>query len=186
MNKQEPKPLDLEGIKKKVLDEFERLEDLKKIEYEKLTHSEKWDYFANLIKKHRSGETNLFTSSYERIIKLTTEEIRQRIKSACEFYLRYKDRPDLLTKEHSKYSQKLILNFNTLCQNCRGELGEVCIKTWVGWDDGDYEYFCSEGCSEKYKRHLPKTENEHVSTYDKYNEWLFKLAFKEVLKNEKD
>jgi len=56
---EKPKPLELEGIKKKALDKFERLEDLKKIEYEKLTHSEKWDYLANLIKKHRSGEINL-------------------------------------------------------------------------------------------------------------------------------
>jgi len=117
MKGNEPKPLDLEGIKKETLDKFERLEDLKKIEYEKLTHSEKWDYLANLIKKHRSGEVNLFTSSYEMIIELTTEEIKQRIKSACEFYLRYKDNPELFSKNVFKIKWEFYSDIGHLIWN---------------------------------------------------------------------
>ena len=142
MKGNEPKPLDLEGIKKKTLDKFERLEDLKKIEYEKLTHSEKWDYLANLIKKHRSGEVNLFTSSYEMIIELTTEEIKRRIKSACEFYLRYKDKPELLAKEHPELEDKIRPKNYHL---------------WYWYDAYNLE---------------------------RYNKWLFKLAFKSVLEDE--
>ena len=52
-------------------------------------------------------------------------KVKQRINSACEFYLKYKDNPELLVK----------------------------IK---------------------------------IKNVNAYNEWLFKLAFKEVLKNEKD
>lgn len=34
-----------------------------------------------------------------RVISLTTEYIKKRIKSACEFYLKYKDNPELLIEE---------------------------------------------------------------------------------------
>jgi len=34
-------------------------------------------------------------------------EIKQRIKSACEFYLKYKDNPELLIKEHPEYREKV-------------------------------------------------------------------------------
>jgi len=34
------------------------------------------------------------------------EFIKQRLKSACEFYLRYKDNPDLLIKEHPELKCK--------------------------------------------------------------------------------
>jgi len=65
--------------------------------------------------------------------------VKQRLKSACEFYLRYKDKPELLEKENH--------------------------KLWV------------------------KISNENRITTgkitDQYNEWLFKLAFKDVLKEEK-
>jgi len=35
------------------------------------------------------------------------EFIKQQIKQACEFYLRYKDNPELLWKENPKYRKKL-------------------------------------------------------------------------------
>ncbi len=123
-------------------------------------------------------DSNILDDSYLR--ELLIKEIKQRIKKACEFYLRYKDKPDSLAKEHPEYRQIIVLNFNTLCLNCKKELGEVCIRTWVGWDDGDYDYFCSEKCAEEYKKHLPKTKNILVPTHEEYNEWLFKLAFKDV------
>ena len=34
-------------------------------------------------------------------------ELKQRIKSACEFYLRYKDKPELLIVEHPEYTKLL-------------------------------------------------------------------------------
>jgi len=123
-------------------------------------------------------DSNILDDSYLR--ELLIKEIKQRIKKACEFYLKYKDKPDSLAKEHPEYRQIIVLNFNTLCLNCKKELGEVCIRTWVGWDDGDYDYFCSEKCAEEYKKHLPKTKNILVPTHEEYNEWLFKLAFKDV------
>ena len=121
-----------------------------------------------------------YMKELEECYDFTMGEIKQRIKKACEFYLRYKDKPDSLAKEHPEYRQIIVLNFNTLCLNCKKELGEVCIRTWVGWDDGDYDYFCSEKCAEEYKKHLPKTKNILVPTHEEYNEWLFKLAFKDV------
>ena len=123
-------------------------------------------------------DSNILDDSYLR--ELLIKEIKQRIKKACEFYLKYKDKPDSLAKEHPESRQIIALNFNTLCLNCKKELGEVCIRTWVGWDDGDYDYFCSEKCAEEYKKHLPKTKNILVPTHEEYNEWLFKLAFKDV------
>ena len=39
----------------------------------------------------------------DRAIKMTLSRIKQRIKSACEFYLRYKDDPLLFWQEHPEY-----------------------------------------------------------------------------------
>jgi len=68
------------------------------------------------------------------------DEIKQRIKSACEFYLKYKDNPELFSKEQYK----------------------------IKW-----ERYRDIGCLVWVKK-----------MWINYNEWLFKLAFKEVLKNE--
>ncbi|MCD6477611.1 MAG: hypothetical protein J7K87_01280 [Candidatus Aenigmarchaeota archaeon] len=61
--------------------------------------------------------------------------IREHIKSACEFYLRYKDKPHLLIREYPKYEKQA--------------------RKFLDEDD-------IEG----------------------YNDWLFRLAFKEVLDGE--
>jgi len=77
MKKDKPEPLDLE--------ELENWIDKKEEEiYEKEGDIDA-DYFN------------------EQIIK----EIKKRIKSACEFYLRYKDMPELLIKEHPEYEEEL-------------------------------------------------------------------------------
>ncbi len=68
----------------------------------------------------------------EQIIK----EIKQRLKSACEFYLRYEDKPKLLIEEQS-FLKKMMEDL------------------------------------------------EMIKTDPNYNSWLFKLAFKDVLKEEK-
>ena len=69
--------------------------------------------------------------------------LKQRIKSACEFYLRYKDNPALLINEYKEYIDELIRK-NLIKKN-----------------------FAKQGL---------------IIYNDKYNEWLFKLAFKGVLK----
>ncbi|MGQ4876140.1 MAG: hypothetical protein ACP6IY_18900 [Promethearchaeia archaeon] len=83
-----PKPLDLEEIDKKILDKFKRLEESKRTKYEKMTPDEQWDYLANLIRKHRENEINLFTSSYERLINLTLDEIKQQIEKAKKEFIK--------------------------------------------------------------------------------------------------
>ena len=70
--------------------------------------------------------------------------VKKYLKSACEFYLRYKDKPTLLLKEHPEYESTEFL---------------------VELDENFKEDF-----------------NDFMK---KYNEWLFKLAFKDVLKEVK-
>jgi len=71
----------------------------------------------------------------ERIVQLTINKIKNKIKSACDFYLRYKDNPELLIKEYNEFSEIVKRN---------------------NWDFLE-------------------------SKIDEYNEWLFKLAFKDVI-----
>lgn len=65
------------------------------------------------------------------------DDLKQRIKSACEFYLRYKDKPDLFGTEHPEYFEEML----------------------------GYAILTNKGNFKPTK---------------KYNEWLFKLAFKDV------
>jgi len=76
-------------------------------------------------------------------IKIFKRVVLQRLKSACEFYLRYKDDPLSLIKDFPSY-EKYVSNFS---QNCI----ELKDKTLMKFD------------------------------FKKYNEWLFRLAFKDVL-----
>jgi len=93
-------PLDLEGIESKILEEI-----VGKRQY-KLVVSDK------------------------EVIRTTLLEVRKHLKSACEFYLRYKDKPHLLIQEHPKYE---------------------------------------------------KQARKFLDDVEKYNDWLFKLAFGGVL-----
>jgi len=74
------------------------------------------------------------------------KEFYSRIKFACEFYLRYKDKPALLAKEIPKY-KKEIEKFGE-----KEVLSPVLHRTYE-WD------------------------------FKKYNEWLFCLAFKGVMRD---
>ena len=71
-----PQPLDLDGVVDKVLD---------------------------IVTSRRQIE--LVVNEVE-VIKTTKKVIKQRLKSACEFYLRYKDNPDLLMKEQPEYEKE--------------------------------------------------------------------------------
>jgi len=93
--------------------------------------------FINFKKGYEKG----FSEAQKVILKI----VKQRIKSACEFYLRYKDNPKLLISEHKKYYDDVVGNF--------------------------FRSFNSKTLEEYYD-------------IDKYNEWLFKLAFKAMLEGE--
>ena len=75
-------------------------------------------------------------------IVVTEDEILQRLKSACEFYLKYKDKPLLLWEEEGFLLHEL---------NITKELWDIMGKL----DDKEW-------------------------TINDYNDWLFKLAFKDV------
>jgi len=68
------------------------------------------------------------------------KKVLQHLKSACEFWLRYKDNPELLGREHFEYYDMIV--------------------------------------SEAEKMGVLDFENEKLKLY---NEWLFKLAFKDVM-----
>lgn len=93
------------------------------------------------LKKLRKELSNPYFLEYlveESIMK----KVRQRIKSACEFYLRYKNHPELLVLEHEEYIDEL--------------LEKKLIKQ--------------------------KLAKQGLIVYnEKYNEWLFRLAFKDIL-----
>ena len=74
------------------------------------------------------------------------KEFYSRIKFACEFYLRYKDKPALLIKDNPEY---------------RKLFESECVHTYV-WRKIFWQY--------KYDP-------------EKYNEWLFRLAFKGVMRD---
>ncbi len=75
----------------------------------------------------------------EEFFDFTMEEVEQRIKSACEFWLRYKDNPKLFSEEQFKIR-------------------------WEYYSDLGYLVW-----------------NMNRKQWENYNEWLFKLAFKDVL-----
>jgi len=90
MNKNKPKPLDLEEIKKKVEDIIKpKPLDLSRLEKELLKI---WDIW---------NKTN------EEFIELAVFKFKHCIKQACKFYLRYKDNPGLLAKEHPKLKEEI-------------------------------------------------------------------------------
>ena len=143
-----PKPLNLEDQK---IEEIvkKRLKSRKDYKY-------LYDIFDVFLKK---AKTNLergfvmFPNAEEKVaidilaifelaINETIQEIKQRLKSTCEFYLRYKDKP------------AKILEDNIVTQE---EMDKIRVKS-ISKDIGFIKF---------------------------YNEWLFKLAFKDVLGDSK-
>ena len=85
------------------------------------------------------------TCDVDRAIDLTLHKTKERIKSACEFYLKYKNRFELF---------------------------------YVDLENGFISL--SEGKENDFEKLLAEWRKDELS-YDDYNEWLFKLAFKDVL-----
>ncbi len=90
--------------------------------------------------------TNENETARSRARKKIITKFKQRLKSACEFYLRYKDNPELLRKEQN---------------NLYNVFGDYIFGNLKG------KYFKSS------------------NILGQYNDWLFKLAFKDVFKEEK-
>jgi len=131
-------------------------------------------------------------------IKGLIKEVKQRIKSACEFYLRYKDNPELLIKEHLEFKEveKRFLiekGVSIICPNCKKEnililRGSMirhekefpayprCIfeASLIGNKTISYEDIDSIQCKFCGEYLIP---NSLIPNLDKYNEWLFKLVF---------
>ena len=86
------------------------------------------------------------------------------IKSACEFYLRYKDKPESLIKEHLEYEK---------------------VKIWIYKNDPTY---VDEAKTIREIIEEIEWDNDlgdvNIFHMEKYNDWLFKLAFKDVLEEE--
>jgi len=116
----EPKPLDLEVDKEEILKKYKYLTD---------------------VRRQKDFEDGFFHA---------IELIKQRIKFACEFYLKYKDNPELLAEEHPEYFS-YIYKFEVV-----GDCKNVLVFKDILID------------------------------VDQYNEWLFKLAFKEVFDEVKE
>jgi len=158
-----PKPLDLKEMEKNIdcgSEEYwqrwynARELDMPKIISELLKRRIKTILEAKTEKEKRLMEEGFYQSislyfedavAFGKLLML--RELTKHIKSACEFYLRYKDNPSLLVKEHPEYEKEI------------------------------------------KKFEIPKFWNVKVEyNLADYNEWLFKLAFKDVLggENEKE
>jgi len=42
-------------------------------------------------------------ADFEEVVRFTIKYVKQRIKSACEFYLKYRDKPELFAKEREEH-----------------------------------------------------------------------------------
>jgi len=112
-----------------------------------------------------------YMKELEECYDFTMGEIKQRIKKACEFYLRYKDNPELFVSHFKGKGNKKIeeelekefrrrYNYNTKDKELVRQMRES--KTfWM--------------IVPSYKKRIDTIE------LNEYNKWLFKLAFKDVL-----
>jgi len=131
-----PKPLDLEEIKR----EWKKRERL---------HEHRVFY---LTAKGRPATINKLELEEEKLYL-----VKQRLKSACEFYLRYKSNPQRFLEDNPEYKTELIENCSALTHLITG--GNVV-------------------------RTISEDDYSILVVKEKYNEWLFKLAFKGILGDE--
>ena len=92
----------------------------------------------------------------DRAITLTLQKVKERIKKACEFYLRYKDRPDLFDKEQKRYVKKMR----------NAVLGK-----------GSHWIYYASIVAYPY-------EDENKYLLRDYNEWLLMFAFKDAFETD--
>jgi len=90
-----PQPLDFEGLKDEILNEFAKW------------YSSNFKTWKEMIEFYGTGD-----ETEPKVVDISIKKIKQRIKSACEFYLRYKDNPELFAEEQfEKFEFKILGNF---------------------------------------------------------------------------
>jgi len=102
--------------------------------------------------------------SYYEVIKITINKIKQQIREACMFYLKYKNDPESLIEEHPDYAKKKIAILNVFDEPTK----LVSLEKFIA--------VIKKLNSEEYSRQI---ENS-------YNEWLFKQTFKVIFKEVKE
>jgi len=137
--KNKPKPLDLEEIKKEIKEEVLQ-----------------W-----LYKEVKQPDKYLISIALGHAIRKTVERIRK----ACEFYLRYKDNPELLIKEHPKHKKEI----EKIIKKEQIQVMNIVVNGILLSRSVDYDKI------ERWMNELSK-----------YNEWLFRLAFRVVFEDVKN
>jgi len=189
-------PLNLEDLSLKNLHKFaeSRLESAEK-ELEKVGYDNpNWEDINEIVKDRidafNLGRNVAMRNLMEvllRVIDDEADEIKQRLKSACELYLRYKNRPELLIKEHPEYEKdvenmKWIPNMDF--EYCK-KLDEK-EKKFLGFDKLKQGEIPCNICPEYIKENCRKGEFiENDDFLDDYDNWLFHLVFKSVLEGDK-
>jgi len=93
-----PQPLNLEELEKTILSYFDR--EKERLLKEEQERPDLGGYYAG-----RKEECSVMKRTIRTHLK---REIKQRVKSACELYLRYRDNPRLLCGEHPKYRDEFV------------------------------------------------------------------------------
>jgi hypothetical protein len=158
-----PKPLDLEELKQN---------RYPKDIFTEITGKE-WEKINKILIKELGFSLDRVSGNISRKMwKNMSEWFIERIKSACEFYLRYKDNPELLIKEHPRlvervgYDDDLIFEIGNLIRVRRS----ITFRKLSSDEIIDsYEF-------QKFRNKFPLLCKFII--HKKYNEWLFKLAFK--------
>ena len=61
------------------------------------------EWLGKVLRTNNDGEFKSWCEKFNRDLK---KAVKQQIQEACEFYLRYKDHPKLLVKEHPEYKKE--------------------------------------------------------------------------------
>jgi len=121
--------------------------------------------------------------------------VKDHIKAACNFYLRYKDKPHLLMQEFPKYEKQVkeLMKKDNFADKLDKKIQKLSRKianlsahefengSWWGDDTelGDLPF--------EIRKELAKFSDWILQNYNKkYNEWLFKLAFNMLDDNDKN
>ncbi|MCD6434531.1 MAG: hypothetical protein J7L14_02885 [Candidatus Diapherotrites archaeon] len=96
-----PKPLNFEDTISRLKDEIQQIEE----ELYEIKKDEKLFRREDIINLYKYKL--LWRKTEVQTMITLIKNVKQRIKSACEFYLRYKDKPELLFEEKRKYRATL-------------------------------------------------------------------------------
>jgi len=125
------------------------------------------------------------------IDKFICEKTKQRVRSACMFYLRYKDKPMLLVEEYPD-----MLGISPRIKKLTHDLNELLTKYRVNTHFIGRKIVESLGMEEDIKKLRKDVEKLGGKLFElikqeikinflnnkDYNDWLFRLCFKDVFK----